>query len=197
MRSWPPEAWKIGGGTVWGWISYDPELDLIFYGTGNPGPWNPDQRPGDNKWTLGHVRPRPRHRRRRAGTTSSRPHDLHDYDAINENVLVDLPIGGQVRKVILRPERNGYVYVIDRTTGQVLSADAFVNVNSSKGVDLRTGRLIPNPEKEPQGRAQVTRNICPSANGAKDWNPSAWSPRTRLLYIAARPTSAWTGRAPR
>jgi PQQ-dependent dehydrogenase (methanol/ethanol family) len=183
VKTWPPEAWRIGGGSVWGWISYDPELDLIYYGTGNPGPWNPDQRPGDNKWTAGLFARDPDTGEARWFYQFS-PHDLHDYDAINENILVDLPMSGRVRKVIIRPERNGYVYVIDRANGQVLSADAFVPVNSSKGVDLRTGRLIPNPEKAPKV-GKVVRNICPSANGAKDWNPSAWSPRTRLLYMPA------------
>ncbi|HYG25995.1 MAG TPA: PQQ-binding-like beta-propeller repeat protein, partial [Caulobacteraceae bacterium] len=175
------QAWKIGGGTVWGWISYDPELDLIYYGTGNPGPWNPEQRPGDNKWTAGIFARDP-------DTGQARwfyqftPHDMHDYDAVNENVLLDLPIGGTTRKVILRPERNGYMYLLDRATGEVLSADPYVYVNSSEGVDLQTGRLKVNIDKKPTV-GKVTRHICPSANGAKDWNPSAWSPRTRLLYV--------------
>jgi PQQ-dependent dehydrogenase (methanol/ethanol family) len=181
VSTWPPEAWKTGGGSVWGWISYDPETNLIFYGTANPGPWNAEQRPGDNKWTAGIFA-------RDADTGEARwyyqfsPHDLFDYDAINENVLVDLPIGGQVRKVIVRPERNGYMYVLDRATGEVLSADAFSAVNSILGVDLKTGRPNYNPEKQPR-MGKVVRNICPTAPGAKDWNPSAWSPDTKLLYI--------------
>ncbi|WP_370545466.1 methanol/ethanol family PQQ-dependent dehydrogenase [Caulobacter sp. 17J80-11] len=182
-RTWPGEAWKIGGGTVWGWISYDPELDLIYYGTGNPGPWNPDQRPGDNKWTAGIFARDPDTGKARWFYQFT-PHDQHDYDAINENVLLDLPIGGKARKVIVRPERNGYLYVIDRASGEVLSADPFVHVNSSEGVDLKTGRLIPTKAKEPK-LGKVVRDICPSANGAKDWMPSAWSPRTRLLYLPA------------
>ena len=181
VSSWPPGAWKTGGGTVWGWISYDPELDLIYYGTGNPGPWNPDQRPGDNKWTSGIFARDP-------DTGAARwfyqwnPHDLHDYDGINENVLLDLDIRGQRRKVLVRPERNGYVYVLDRATGEVLSADPFVYVNSSRGVDLKTGRLRVTPEKE-TGAGKLVREICPAAPGAKDWQPSAFSPRTGLLYM--------------
>jgi PQQ-dependent dehydrogenase (methanol/ethanol family) len=181
VKSWPPEAWKIGGGTVWGWISYDPQLDLVYYGTGNPGPWNPEQRPGDNKWTSGVFA-------RRADTGEAvwfyqfSPHDLHDYDAVNENVLVDLAWQGQPRKLLLRPERNGYVYVMDRATGQVLSATPFVHVTSSTGVDLETGALKYNPQKEPR-MGETVRSICPASPGAKDWQPSAWSPRTRLLYI--------------
>jgi PQQ-dependent dehydrogenase (methanol/ethanol family) len=181
VKTWPPEAWKTGGGTVWGWISYDPELNLIYYGTGNPGPWNPDQRPGDNKWTSGIFARDP-------DTGAAKwyyqfaPHDLHDYDGINEQILLDMPVNGQMRKVLIRPERTGYVYVIDRQTGQVLSADAFGTVNSTKGIELRTGRPIENEEKKPIV-GKTVRNICPTASGQKDWNPSAFSPRTGLVYI--------------
>jgi lanthanide-dependent methanol dehydrogenase len=181
VKSWPPEAWKIGGGNAWGWISYDPELDLIYYGTGNPGPWNPDQRPGDNKWTSGIFARRP-DTGEAVWYYQWSPHDLHDYDGVNENVLLDLPIGGTTRKVLVHPERNGYVYVLDRTTGEALSADPFVHVNTSLGVDLKNGALRYNPQKAPQP-GKVIHDICPASPGGKDWNPSAWSPRTRLLYI--------------
>jgi len=110
------------------------------------------------------------------------PHDLHDYDGVNESILLDLPIGGRTRKVLVRPDRNGYMYVIDRTTGEVLSAQPFAFVNSSKGVDLKTGQLIYDPEKKDEV-GKVVRNICPAAPGAKDWQPSAFSPRTQLLYV--------------
>jgi lanthanide-dependent methanol dehydrogenase len=110
------------------------------------------------------------------------PHDLFDHDGVNENILLDLPINGQTRKTLVRPERNGYVYVLDRTTGQVLSATPYVHNTSSKGVDLKSGRLIPVKEKEPR-TGLVVREICPAAPGAKDWNPSAYSPRTGLLYL--------------
>ena len=89
---------------------------------------------------------------------------------------------GERRKVLVRPERNGYIYVLDRTTGEVLSAEPFGPINSSKGVDLKTGRLIENPEKR-TGTGKVVRDICPTASGLKDWQPSAFSPRTGLLYI--------------
>lgn len=181
VTSWNPDQWKIGGGTVWGWISYDPETNLIFYGTGNPGPWNPDQRPGDNKWTSGIFA-------RDVDTGEARwfyqwsPHDLHDYDGINEQLLMDMNWGGQTRKVLVRPERNGYVYVLDRGTGEVLSANPFIEVNSSKGVDLKTGKLLYNDDKSPQV-GKVVRRICPASPGGKDWQPTAFSPRTGLLYI--------------
>src|SRR5436853_3375874 len=181
VTTWPPDAWKIGGGGVWGWISYDPELNLIYYGTANPGPWDADARPGDNKFTAGIFA-------RDADTGEAiwfyqfSPHDLYDYDAVNENILLDLPISGQTRKVLVHPDRNGYVYVIDRGTGEVLSASVFAPITTSKGVDLKTGQLQYVEEKRPI-TGKVVRGLCPSAPGAKDWQPSAFSPRTGLLYI--------------
>ena len=181
LTSWPGESWKTGGGTVWGWISYDPALNLLYYGTANPGPWNPEQRPGDNKWTSGIFARDPDTGRARWYYQWS-PHDLFDHDGINENVLLDLQIDGGTRTVLVRPERNGYVYVMDRASGEVLSATPFVHITSSQGVDLKTGRLIPVKDKEPRQNA-VVRDICPAAPGAKDWNPSSFSPNTGLLYL--------------
>ena len=183
VTSWPPDQWKIGGGGVWGWITYDPELDLIYYGTANPGPWNPEARPGDNKWTSTVFARRPE-TGEAVWAYQLSPHDLHDYDGVNENILVDIPWKGspEKRKLILRPERNGYFYVFDRQTGEVLSAEPFGYVTSSMGVDLQTGRLKYNPAKEPK-LGQVVREICPAAPGMKDWQPAAYSPRTGLVYI--------------
>jgi PQQ-dependent dehydrogenase (methanol/ethanol family) len=180
-KTWPGQAWKIGGGNVWGWISYDPQADLIYYGTANPGPWNPQQRPGANKWTAGIFARRPGDGQARWFYQYS-PHDLHDYDGVNENILLDIPFKGQQRKILVHPDRNGYVYVMDRLTGQVLAADPFVHITTSSGVDLSTGQLKYNPQKEPR-TGQVIREICPVSPGGKDWQPSAWSPRTGLLYI--------------
>ena len=181
VKTWQPGGWETGGGTVWGWISYDPALNLIYYGTANPGPWHPQQRPGDNKWTTGIFA-------RDVDTGQARwfyqtsPHDLYDHDGVNENILLDLELGGRKRPVLVRPERNGYIYVIDRVTGEVLSANPFAHITSSHGVDLKTGRLIPVKEKEPK-TGIVVRDICPAAPGAKDWQPSSFSPKTGLLYI--------------
>ncbi|HYZ62003.1 MAG TPA: PQQ-binding-like beta-propeller repeat protein, partial [Acetobacteraceae bacterium] len=181
IHTWPPDAWKVGGGGVWGWISYDPELDLIYYGTANPGPWNADIRPGDNKYTAGVFARRPGD-----GTAKwyyqVNPHDIFDHDAVNESILLDLDWNGQQRKVMVRPDRNGLIYVIDRATGEVLAADAFAPTNSNQGVDLKTGRLLYVDEKKPIP-GKVIRNICPSAPGSKDWNPSAYSPQTGLVYV--------------
>jgi PQQ-dependent dehydrogenase (methanol/ethanol family) len=181
VKTWPGDAWKIGGGTVWGWISYDPKLDLIYYGTANPGPWNPEQRPGANKWTAGIFARRPDNGEA-VWFYQWSPHDQYDYDGVNENVLVDLSIGGGTRSVLLHPDRNGYMYVVDRATGEVLSADPFVHITTSLGVDLATGALRYDPKKSPKP-GKVTRDICPGSPGGKDWQPSAWSPRTRLLYV--------------
>lgn len=182
VSTWPPDLWRTGGGTVWGWISYDAQLDLIFYGTSNPAPWNGDQRPGDNKWTASLFARRP-------ATGAAvwayqwNPHDAHDYDGTNENVVVELQLGGAKRKVLLHPERNGFLYMHDAATGEVLSAEPFVFTNSIRRVDLKTGRPEIVEEKKPrQGR--TVRDICPSAPGGKDWQPSAFSPRTGWLYMA-------------
>jgi PQQ-dependent dehydrogenase (methanol/ethanol family) len=180
-KTWPGNTWQIGGGTVWGFVSYDAELDLLYYGTGNPGPWNPEQRRGDNKWTSGVFARRP-DTGEAVWFYQSSPHDLHDYDGINESILVDLDWQGSRRKLMLRPERNGYLYVMDRASGQVLSATPYVHVTTSTGVDLETGALRYNPAKAPRA-GETTRSICPASPGAKDWQPAAWSPRTRLLYI--------------
>lgn len=181
VNSWHADQWKKGGGNGWGWVTYDPVSNTVYYGTGNPGPWNPDQRPGDNKWTSGVFA-------RDLDTGKARwfyqwsPHDLYDHDGINENILIDRDWQGTPRKLMLHPGRNGYLYVLDRISGQVLSADPFVYINSSKGVNLKTGRLIENPEKRTQ-TGKTIYDICPTASGAKDWQPSAYSPRTGLLYI--------------
>ena len=181
VSSWPGDQWKIGGAGVWGWITYDPELDLIYYGTANPGPWNPEIRPGDNKWSTTVFARRPETGEAIWAYQLS-PHAEHDYDGVNENILVDLSWKGQQRKLILRPDRNGYFYVFDRQTGEVLSAQPFGFVNTTTGVDLNTGRLQYNPEKATK-TGTVVRYSCPAAPGMKDWQPSAYSPRTGLVYI--------------
>ncbi|MGN6183129.1 MAG: PQQ-dependent dehydrogenase, methanol/ethanol family [Thermoanaerobaculia bacterium] len=181
VKTWPPEAWRQGGGTMWGWISYDAESNLIYYGTGNPGPWNPELRPGDNKWSATLFA-------RDADTGFAKwayqiqPHDKWDYDAVNESTLLNIKINGQSRKVLVRAERNGYVYVIDRTSGEVIAADPYAYITSTKGIDLKTGRPIEVAEKQPRNK-EVVRAICPAVPGAKDWQPSSYSPRTGYLYL--------------
>ena len=160
---------------------YDPEANLIYHGTANPGPWNPDIRPGDNKWTCGIFARNPETGEARWFYQWS-PHDVHDWDGINEQILLDLDLNGSKRKVLVRCERNGYVYVMDRLSGEVLSATPFVHITTTKGVDLKTGRLQFIAEKAP-GTGRIVRDICPFAAGAKDWQPTAFSPKTGLVYI--------------
>jgi lanthanide-dependent methanol dehydrogenase len=183
LTSWPNDAWKHGGATVWGWISYDPELNLIYHGTSNPGPWNADQRRGDNKWSSSIFARNPE-----TGEVKwvyqLTPHDMWDYDGVNENVLADIPIDGTTRNVLMHFDRNGYGYTIDRRTGEVLVANPFVPVNWSTGFDAKAGAPIRDPAKEThQGR--TTTDICPSTTGGKDEEPAAYSPRTGLAYVPA------------
>jgi lanthanide-dependent methanol dehydrogenase len=180
VSTWVGEQWKIGGSAAWGWISYDPELDLFYYGTSNPGPWNAEQRPGDNKWASTLFARRPKTGEAIWAYQMS-PHDDHDYDGVNESILMDLTIGGRLRKVLVHTDRNGYVYVIDRGTGEVISANPFVFVNTSEGVDLKTGRLKI-VEAKKTGYKTV-RDMCPAPPGGKDWQPTSVSPRTGLVYI--------------
>ena len=184
--SWPGEQWQLGGSTVWGWVSYDPELNLIYYGTGNPGVWNPDIRPGDNKWSSTIFA-------RDADTGQARwayqisAHDAWDYDEIMENVLVDMNYDGRMRKLLIHPGRTGFVFVLDRESGELLSAEKFQPVNWAEGYDLQSGKARENADKRTHFGV-VTRNICPSSTGAKEFVPSSLSPRTGLLYIPAHNT---------
>src|SRR3982751_4727618 len=135
VSSWPGDTWKTGGGAVWGWLSYDPALNLIYHGTSNPGPWNENQRAGDNKWTAA-ILARDADTGEMVWAFQVTPHDMWDYDAVNENILVDLPIKDQTRKALVHFDRNGFGYTIDRATGEVLLAEPFVPMNWSSGIDL-------------------------------------------------------------
>jgi lanthanide-dependent methanol dehydrogenase len=186
VTSWPQGQWKLGGSTVWGWISYDPELNLIYYGTGNPGVWNADLRPGDNKWSCSIIA-------RNADTGAARwayqisAHDAWDYDEIMENMLVDMQFGDRMRKLLIHPGRSGFVFVLDRETGELLSAQKFQPTNWAESYDLKTGKPQENDEKRTH-YGVVATDICPSSTGAKEFVPSAFSPRTGLLYIPAHNT---------
>ena len=182
LTTWPAGQWRLGGGTVWGWLSYDPELDLVYYGTGNPGVWNADLRPGDNKWATSIIARDPDDGHARWAWQPVR-HDAWDYDEIMENILVDMPWQGRMRRLLIHPGRVGFVFVLDRETGELLSAEKFSPpVNWAYGYDLESGIALEDPAKRTH-MGQVTRNICPSSSGAKEFNPSAISPRTGLLYI--------------
>ena len=179
--SWPANTWQQGGATVWGWLSYDPALNLVYHGTSNPGPWNGKQRPGDNKWSAAIIA-RDADTGEMIWAFQPTPHDVWDYDAVNENILADLPIGGTTRKALVHFDRNGFAYTMDRATGEVILAKPFVPMNWSTGVDLATGRPTLNAEKVPfQGKKMSF--ICPSLEGGKNQQPAAFSPATGLFYV--------------
>jgi lanthanide-dependent methanol dehydrogenase len=181
VSSWPGASWKSGGAAVWGWLSYDPALNLVYHGTSNPGPWNGKQRPGDNKWSAAIIA-RDADTGEMVWAFQPTPHDQWDYDAVNENILVDLPVNGRLRKALVHFDRNGFAYTMDRATGEVLLAKPFVPMNWSTGVDARTGRPVLNPEKETARGGKIT-NICPSLEGGKNQQPAAFSPATGLFYV--------------
>ena len=130
---------------MWGWIAYDPDLNLIYYGTGNPGPWNQEQRPADNKWTTT-LFARDPDTGAAKWALKYNPHDEHDYDGINEHILVDMNVNGKLRKLLLHPDRNGHLYEVDRESGEILSAKPYGYVNSVLSIDLKTGRPVMNPD---------------------------------------------------
>lgn len=180
VSSWPADAWKRGAGAVWAWISYDPDLNLIYYGTSNPGPRVPTQRPGYNLWTSAIFA-------RDADTGQARwayqftPHDQWDYDGVNENVLVDVTVDGKRRKALVHFDRNAFAYTMDRATGEVLLAKPFAYLNWATGIDLATGMPVVNKAMQPVPNVKLEK-VCPPDIGGKDWQPSAASPRTGLLY---------------
>jgi lanthanide-dependent methanol dehydrogenase len=186
IKTWTPGQWKMGGGTVWGWVSYDPTLNLIYYGTGNPGVWNPDMRPGDNKWSIT-IWARNPDTGAAKWAYQIEPHDGFDYDEIMENILIDMPWQGSVRHLLLHPGRTGFMFVMDRETGEVLSAEKFEPVTWANSINLKTGLPDKNDDKQTHFGIYA-KGICPSSTGAKEFVPSAFSPRTGILYIPAHNT---------
>jgi PQQ-dependent dehydrogenase (methanol/ethanol family) len=186
ITTWTPGQWKMGGGTVWGWLSYDPKLNLIYYGTGNPGVWNPDMRPGSNHWSIT-LWARNADTGQAVWAYQIEPHDSFDYDEIMENILIDMPWKGRVRHLLIHPGRTGFVFVLDRETGEVLSAEKFEPVTWANSFNLKTG--LPDINQDKQTHYGVyAKGICPSSTGGKEFVPSAFSPRTGMLYIPAHNT---------
>jgi alcohol dehydrogenase (cytochrome c) len=182
--TWPTDVWEHGGAPVWGWMSYDPDLDLLYYGVGNPGPYNPEQRPGDNKWTASVLARRPEDGSL-VWAYQFTPHDSWDYDAVAEMILADLTINGQPRKVLVHFDKNGFAYTMDRATGQVLVAEPFVDVNWAKRIDLTTGRPVVDSSKLTGASKGNVLNICPTLEGGKSpAAPVAYSPRTGFFYVS-------------
>jgi len=180
VSTWPGDMWKQGASAPWGFVSYDPDLNEVYYGTSNPGPRTPSQRPGLNLWSAA-VFARDATSGQAKWAYQFTPHDEWDYDGINENVLIEIPWKGARRKVMVHLNRNGFAYTIDRITGEVLVAEAFGHQNWAKKVDLSTGMPVVNDAAHPIVEKKV-ENICPPDIGVKNWNPSAFSPRTGLLY---------------
>ncbi len=186
LKTWKGDQWKIGGGTTWGWYSYDPELNLVYYGSGNPSTWNPVQRPGDNKWSMS-LWARDADTGEVKWVYQMTPHDEWDYDGINETVLVDQKINGKMRKTIVHFDRNGFGYTLDRVTGELLVAEKFdKTVNWASHVDMKTGRpqVVDRYSTEFHGEDENTTDICPAALGAKNQQPVSYSPQTGYFYIS-------------
>ncbi|MCO4318181.1 methanol/ethanol family PQQ-dependent dehydrogenase [Phyllobacterium sp. 21LDTY02-6] len=189
-KTWEGDQWKIGGGTTWGWYSYDAKLNLIYYGTGNPSTWNPSQRPGDNKWSMTIMA-------RDADTGQAKwlyqmtPHDEWDYDGVNEMILADIPIDGKDRAVLVHFDRNGFAYTLDRETGELLVAkkyDPAVNwatevVMDKSSKDYGRPTVVDKYSTAKQGEDVNTTGICPAALGTKDQQPATFSPKTKLFYV--------------
>jgi PQQ-dependent dehydrogenase (methanol/ethanol family) len=181
LTTWQGDEWTRGGGTTWGWYSYDPELNLFYYGSGNPGTWNPDQRPGDNKWSMS-IWARNPETGEVKWVYQMTPHDAWDYDGVNEMVLADLTMDGKPVKALIHFDRNGVGYTLDRTNGKVLVAQPYGPINWAKSIDLTTGRPVEDPSKRTTAKGN-TEGICPAAIGFKDQQPSAFSPKTHLDYV--------------
>jgi PQQ-dependent dehydrogenase (methanol/ethanol family) len=185
LKTWQGDQWKLGGGTTWGWYSYDKPQNLLFYGTGNPSTWNPAQRPGDNRWSMT-IFARDVDTGMAKWAYQMTPYDEWDFDGVNEMILADITVKGKPTKALVHFDRNGFGYTLDRTTGALLVAEKYdPAVNWATNVDMKTGR--------PQGVAKYstakngpdvnTKGICPAALGSKDEQPAAFNPKNNRFYI--------------
>src|SRR5215468_5661328 len=181
-ETWPQDsnAWEVGGGSAWITGSYDPDLDLTYWGIGNPAPWASQSRPGDNLYTSSVLALRPK-----TGEIvwyyQFTPNDAYDYDAAWELIIADIPVEGRPRKVVMQLNRNGFLYVLDRATGGLIAANAFEKVNWASHIDPETGRPV---ETEVARRLRAGEQVehWPSTRGAKNWPHAAYNPETGLLY---------------
>ena len=179
ITTWSADSWRQGGGATWGWLSADPDLGLVYYGTGAPAPLNPAQRAGDNKWTSSIIA-------REVATGRIRwalqltPRDAFGYDGSNENLLVDLTVAGRPVKALVHFDRNGFAYTIDRTSGRLLVAEKFGPTNWATKVDPGTAIPTIDPAFSAPGKRT---GVCPSIMGMKTFQPAAWSPTSRLFFV--------------
>ncbi len=186
VETWGGKSYQTGGGSTWVTGTYDPELDLIYWGTGNPGPlWNGDDRPGDNLYTCSLVA-----LDAKTGTLrwhfQFTPHDTHDWDATEIPVLIDQPVNGKPRKLVTMANRNGFYYVLDRTSGEFLSGTPFIHQTWASGLDAK-GRPIKLPNSDPTIDGT---DVTPNLHGATNWFSPTYSPRTGLFYVASRQMSS-------
>jgi lanthanide-dependent methanol dehydrogenase len=182
VSTWRGDQWKVGGGTTWGWYSYDPKLDLLYYGTGNPGTWNPTQRPGDNKWAMTIFARKPASGEA-VWAKQMTPHDQWDFDGVNEMILADLNINGQTVPALVHFDRNGFGYTVDRRNGKLLVAKKYdPSVNWASSIDLETWRPTVVASKETHAGVNVA-NICPAAMGSKDQQPASYDPDTGYFIV--------------
>jgi PQQ-dependent dehydrogenase (methanol/ethanol family) len=190
LKTWQGDQWKIGGGTTWGWYSYDPDTNLVFYGSGNPSTWNPAQRPGDNKWSMT-IWARDADTGMAKWVYQMTPFDEWDYDGINEMLLADIDVKGKKRKVLVHFDRNGLGYTLDRVTGELLVAEKYdPTVNWTTGVEFDKSKpnygrpyVVDKYSTAKNGPDVNTQGICPAALGTKDQQPASFSPRTGLFYV--------------
>src|SRR5246500_2220520 len=182
--TWKGETYKRGGGSTWITGVYDPATNITYWGTGNPGPWVGDDRPGDNLYTDSTLA-----LDADTGTIKSyhqyTPHDSFDWDEVSAPLLIDTDVDGRLVKTATHAGRNGYLWILDRDHDQLkfLHAFPFSNNNVFKSIDSKTGRPVVDESKRPG--AQQSAEFCPSIGGGKDWPPEAWSPQTKLLYVPA------------
>ena len=185
LKTWEGDMWKIGGGTTWGWYSYDKDLNLMFYGTGNPSTWNPSQRPGDNKWSMS-IWARDVDTGKVKWVYQMTPFDEWDFDGINEMILADIKVDGKQTKALVHFDRNGFGYTLNRTNGALLTAQKFdPQVNWATHVDMRTGRpqVVSRYSTAQNGPDVNTKGVCPAALGSKDQQPAAFNPNNGLFYV--------------
>ena len=185
LKTWKDDQWKTGGGTTWGWYSWDPATNLMYYGTGNPSTWNPAQRPGDNRWSMA-IWARDLDTGKVKWVYQMTPYDEWDYDGINEMILADIPHKGKTRKALVHFDRNGFGYTLDRVTGELLVAEKFdPAVNWATHVDMKSGRpqVVSKYSTAQNGPDVNTKGICPAALGSKDQQPASYNPKTKLFYV--------------
>lgn len=182
-ETWPGETWKTGGASTWQTGAYDPATGTLFWGTGNPGPWNSDLRKGDNKWSCSLLALDAETGKIKWGFQYT-PNDAWDYDGNNAPVLLDVTIDGRPRKVAVQSNRNGFLYVLDRETGEFIYAVPTIEgINWAQGLDPKTGRPIVNEAKRPKSGGPTIEPIVPGLEGGTNWFPLAADPGKGIVYL--------------